>query len=141
MLNIYLDILCITPHLLLFSFFHVFFYIYLLFYLLLILAKVKLLLRNTLKHNLQLLNHLFQIALKIINHNHYLPHPPKAFIEAYLAVPVNFLLLQNFMCCIVLLLLYFLAKPKSIKYTIELFSSVPITKLSGLISLWIICLL
>ena len=40
-----------------------------------------------------------------------LPQPLKAFIEAYLAVPVNFLLFVNLICCPVLLLLNFLAKP------------------------------
>ena len=65
----------------------------------------------------------------------------KAVIDVYLTVPVIFLLLIKGNCSNVLLDLYFFASPKSniYKYCDKSFN--PITKLSGLISLWIIYLL
>ena len=60
--------------------------------------------------------------------------PRNALIDANLTVPVNFPVKPNLICLLVVEDLYFLLKPKSIKY-ITLGSFNPIKKLSGLISL------
>ena len=63
--------------------------------------------------------------------------PKWVFNEAYLAVPVRFLL-SLYGICFPSLSIYLLARPKSIKYILYPLESQPITKLSGFTSLWII---
>lgn len=63
--------------------------------------------------------------------------PRCALMLAYQAVPVRFLSSLYGMCCLVLLSLYFLAKPKSIRNNFFHCCPVPIRKLSGLMSLCI----
>ena len=67
--------------------------------------------------------------------------PLKALIEAYLAVPVNFLFVQKGICLFCFELQYFFDKPQSRIYTIGELLPRPIKKLSGFISRCIIFLL
>ena len=59
--------------------------------------------------------------------------PRWVFSEAYLAVPVRFLLSREGICD-PSFSKYRFASPKSIMYTFDAFFPLPITKLSGLIS-------
>ena len=63
--------------------------------------------------------------------------PRCALMLAYRAVLVRFLSSLYHMCCLVLLSLYFLAKPKSIRNHLLQWLPIPIRKLSGLMSLCI----
>lgn len=60
--------------------------------------------------------------------------PKCVFSDAYLAVPVKFLL-SLYAICFPSFSRYLFASPKSIKYILYPFESLPITKLSGFTSL------